>query len=723
MFPVKVEGNVKQQGAGAATEKVVVAVRAERVISKTALAWALSHVVHAGDCITLLAVFATKKTGRRLWNFPRLTGDCANSHRERLPDRICEISESCSQMVLQFNDQVEVRVRIKVVSGTPGGAVAAEAKSNGANWVILDKKLKQELKHCMEELHCNIVVMKGSQPKVLRLNLGSSNELQTPFFSASSSPDMENRTLQGHKIKHSTPVSSPEDPSTSFTRTTREGSLSSSDTLTSPFLVYEQNPLFEGLNKGKYRPVYEDDSDEPPTALDCERLITLSAPPASSVKSDHQSVFWIPQNHIVAEKAPLNKNSRSTQKMRSPSRTLLDKFVEFDKDTRIRGPGSIQTRQRDYSFDSTIREAVPLGRTSSKPPPLCSLCQHKAPVFGKPPRQFAYEELQEATNGFSDENFLAEGGFGVVHRGVLRNGQVVAVKQLKYAGSQGDADFCREVRVLSCAQHRNVVLLIGFCIEGRKRVLVYEYICNGSLDFHLHGNKTTPLDWQSRLKIAIGTARGLRYLHEDCRVGCIVHRDMRPNNILLTHDFEPLVADFGLARWHSNWDINTEERLIGTSGYLAPEYLDGGKITQKVDVYAFGVVLLELMTGQRARDLQFYRGRHFLPEWIHPLPALQPSHILANNYQLVDPCLASDELHDFPYQLQAMGCAASLCLRQDPESRPTMSKVLRVLEGGDAAIPLCLDLNSVGSRSGHMHGLSSQTQPESRINHSRRLSH
>ncbi|RVX15220.1 Inactive protein kinase [Vitis vinifera] len=553
MFPVKVEGNVKQQGAGAATEKVVVAVRAERVISKTALAWALSHVVHAGDCITLLAVFATKKTGRRLWNFPRLTGDCANSHRERLPDRICEISESCSQMVLQFNDQVEVRVRIKVVSGTPGGAVAAEAKSNGANWVILDKKLKQELKHCMEELHCNIVVMKGSQPKVLRLNLGSSNELQTPFFSASSSPDMENRTLQGHKIKHSTPVSSPEDPR---------------------------------LNKGKYRPVYEDDSDEPPTALDCERLITLSAPPASSVKSDHQSVFWIPQNHIVAEKAPLNKNSRSTQKMISPSRTLLDKFVEFDKDTRIRGPGSIQTRQRDYSFDSTIREAVPLGRTSSKPPPLCSLCQHKAPVFGKPPRQFAYEELQEATNGFSDENFLAEGGFGWFIGGAE-----------KWPGG---------------------------CSEAVKGEREYWFMSTYAM-----------APWTSIY----------------------------------------MVADFGLARWHSNWDINTEERLIGTSGYLAPEYLDGGKITQKVDVYAFGVVLLELMTGQRARDLQFYRGRHFLPEWIHPLPALQPSHILANNYQLVDPCLASDELHDFPYQLQAMGCAASLCLRQDPESRPTMSKV------------------------------------------------
>jgi interleukin-1 receptor-associated kinase 1 len=116
------------------------------------------------------------------------------------------------------------------------------------------------------------------------------------------------------------------------------------------------------------------------------------------------------------------------------------------------------------------------------------LCQHKAPTFGKPPRQFSYEELEEATEGFSDMNFLAEGGFSHDYRGLLRDGQVVAVKLLKYGGSQADADFCREVRVLSCAQHRNVVLLIGFCIDGKKRVLVYEYICNRSLDFHLHGS-------------------------------------------------------------------------------------------------------------------------------------------------------------------------------------------------------------------------------------------
>ncbi|KAK9270310.1 hypothetical protein L1049_025888 [Liquidambar formosana] len=728
MFPAEIGGSARHRAANVLPERVVVAVKAEKVISKTALAWALTHVVHPGDCITLLAIFSGKKAGLRLWNFSRLTGDRGNSCRDKLPDRICQISESCSQMVLQFHDHIEVKVRIKVVSGRPRGAVAAEAKSNAANWVVLDKKLKQEQKRCMEELRCNIVVMKGSQPKVLRLNLGCSNELQTPFFSASSSPGLDFGNLQGHRMKHSTPVSSPEQQSTSYPRTTGEVSLSSSDTVTSLFLVYEENPLFEGLNKGKYTPISgRKELDDPLKALDADggRLITLSRPPKSSVTSICENVFWIPQNHMVDEKAPTSRTYRNNHKIKSPaSRTVLDRFVQFDRDMRTRGIELNQTHHRDYFVNSSIRDAVSLGRTSSTPPPLCSICQHKAPVFGKPPRQFSYEELEEATDNFSDANFLAEGGFGLVHRGVLRDGPVVAVKQLKFAGPQGDADFYGEVLVLSCAQHRNLVLLIGFCIEGKKRVLVYEYICNGSLDFHLHRNKGSPLDWNSRLKIAIGAARGLRYLHEDCRVGCIVHRDMRPKNILLTHDFEPLVGDFGLARWHSECNINTKEQIIGTSGYLAPEYFEGGKITQKVDVYAFGVVLLELMTGQKINGSQLYKGEHFLSEWLYLLAALEPSHILARNHQLLDPSLPSDQLHNFAHQVQAMGRAASLCLRQDPECRPPMSKVLKILEGGDPVIPLSLDLNSVGSRSGHMHGLmSSQTQLKSRRSHSRTLSH
>ncbi|KAF3446250.1 hypothetical protein FNV43_RR11429 [Rhamnella rubrinervis] len=725
MYRNEIQGSGRQRLNSVKADKVLVAVKAEKVISRTALAWALTHVVHPGDCITLLAVFSGEKTGRRLWSFPIFAGDCGSSRHERLPDRICQISESCSQMVLQFHNQIEVTVRIKVVLGASGGAVAAEAKSSGANWVVLDKKLKQERKHCMEELRCNIVVMKGSQPKVLRLNLGRSDEPQTPFFSAASSPLMDVGKLQGHRMKHSTPASSPEEPSTSFTRTTGEASLSSFDSATSVFYVYGQNPLFERSQKGNYRSIdVQNDYEESLSTLDLsgERLITLSTISTSAIASN-QNVFWIPQNHTVDRKPPLPQNHINPHKNRSfTSKALLDKNVEHDQATRNGRVALSQNFNKEYIMNSSIRDAVSLGKTSSIPPPLCSLCQNKTPVFGKPPRQFSYKELEEATDGFSDMNFLAEGGFSVVHKGVLRDGQVVAVKQLKFGGSQADADFCREVQVLSCAQHRNVVMLIGYCIEGKMRLLVYEYICNNSLDFHLHGNRT-PLDWHSRLKIATETARGLRYLHEDCRVGCIVHRDLRPNNILLTHDFEPLVSDFGLARWHSEWDISTEDRVFGTSGYLAPEYVDGGQITHKVDVYAFGVVLLELMTGHRINQLQNAKGKHFLTDWFHPLAILDSDHMLPNNHHLLDPSLSSDQSPDFLHQLNAMCLAASLCLRQDPESRPLMSKVLRVLEGGDPLVPLGLDLNSVGSRSGHLHGLSSRTRPEMRIKHSRNLSH
>ncbi|XP_050213784.1 inactive protein kinase SELMODRAFT_444075-like isoform X2 [Mercurialis annua] len=526
-------------------------------------------------------------------------------------------------------------------------------------------------------------------------------------------------------MKHSTPVSSPEETSTSYSRT-RGGSLSSYDSMT-PLLIYEQNPLFEGMNRGKLAPVdYPNDSDYIVSPPSQDRIITLSTNSTSGEANNHKSVFWIHQNHIADEKnlKVQDGNFRNTSNNKSKtSRTLLDKFLQYDQDARPDNIELSQSLQKDYNSMSSLRNPVSLGRTSSMPPPLCSLCQHKAPVFGKPPRQFSYRELEEATEGFSDMNFLADGGFGNVYRGVLRDGQVVAVKLLKSGGSQADADFCSEVRVLSCAQHRNVVLLIGFCIDDKNRILIYEYICNGSLDFHLHGNRRMPLDWHSRMKIAIGTARGLRYLHEDCRVGCIVHRDMRPSNILVTHDFEPLVADFGLARWHSEWNISTEDRVIGTIGYLAPEYVNGGKITEKVDVYAFGLVLLELMTGQRIRELQFYEGRHFISDWFPPLAALEPGYGLTKIYQLVDPCLAAEQVRDYAYQLKAMALAASLCLRPDPESRPAMSKVLRILEGGDLLVALGLDLNSAGNRSGHLRGLNIHREDKMTRSHSRKLSH
>ncbi|XP_025635315.1 proline-rich receptor-like protein kinase PERK12 [Arachis hypogaea] len=214
-------------------------------------------------------------------------------------------------------------------------------------------------------------------------------------------------------------------------------------------------------------------------------------------------------------------------------------------------------------------------------------------------------------------------------------------------------------------------MLIGFCIEDKRRLLVYEYICNGSLDSHLYGRQREPLEWAAWQKIAIGAARGLRYLHEDCRVGCIIHRDMRPNNILITHDFEPLVGDFGLVRWQPDGDTGVETRVIGTFGYLAPEYAQSGQITEKADVYSFGVVLVELVIGRKAVDLTRPKGQQCLTKWAQPL--LEEYAI----EELIDPRLGNQYLENEVY---CMLHAASLCIRRDPHSRPRMSQVLRILD-------------------------------------------
>lgn len=357
------------------------------------------------------------------------------------------------------------------------------------------------------------------------------------------------------------------------------------------------------------------------------------------------------------------------------TKELVDRFAAWEPDFTLESElvNGGASKYGDFERTSSVRRAMSLSRhVPPGPPPLCSICQHKAPVFGKPPRRFAYAELELATGGFSQANFLAEGGFGSVHRGVLPDGQAVAVKQHKLASSQGDIEFCSEVEVLSCAQHRNVVMLIGYCIEDKRRLLVYEFICNGSLDAHLYGRDKGGLEWASRQKIAVGAARGLRYLHEECRVGCIVHRDMRPNNILLTHDFEPMVGDFGLARWQPDGDLGVQTRVIGTFGYLAPEYAQSGQITEKADVYSFGVVLLELASGRKAVDLNRPKGQQCLTEWARPL--------LGNHatQDLIDPLLEGSYSD---YEAYCMLHAASLCIRKDPQLRPRMSQVLRILEG------------------------------------------
>ncbi|XP_075494444.1 inactive protein kinase SELMODRAFT_444075 [Primulina tabacum] len=651
-------------------EKVVVAVKASKEIPKTALVWALTHVVQPGDCITLVVVVSSHHAGRKLWGFPRFAGDCANGHRRShtgtSAEQKSDLTDYCSQMILQLHDVYDpnkINVKIKIVSGTPCGAVAGEAKKNQANWVVLDKHLKHEEKRCMEELHCNIVVMKRSQAKVLRLNLVGSpkKKLEVNSDKDQSSKKQENKTdsLNTNDSSSSargpavTPSSSPE----TFTATEAgTSSVSSSDPGTSPFFVAEMK---DGLKKA-------------------EILVTVTQRGHDESSSDTESENWSASSSlrfqpwmadiVSARCQSFEHIGESSRRSNNSINASVEKLSKLDIEAGFESP----SYRSNLDFGGSLREVIALRTAPSAPPPLCSICQHKAPVFGKPPRWFTYAELELATGGFSQANFLAEGGFGTVHRGILPDGQAIAVKQHKFASSQGDHEFCSEVEVLSCAQQRNVVMLIGFCIEDGRRLLVYEYICNGSLDSHLNGRHQDTLAWNSRKKIAVGAARGLRYLHEECRVGCIVHRDMRLNNILITHDFEPLVGDFGLARWQPDGETGVETRVIGTLGYLAPEYAQSGQITEKADVYSFGVVLLELVTGRKSLDLNRPKGQQCLTEWARPL--LEAYAI----DELVDPRMGGKYVEN---EVHCMLHAASLCICQDPQARPRMSQVLRILEG------------------------------------------
>ncbi|OEL34583.1 Proline-rich receptor-like protein kinase PERK1, partial [Dichanthelium oligosanthes] len=262
---------------------------------------------------------------------------------------------------------------------------------------------------------------------------------------------------------------------------------------------------------------------------------------------------------------------------------------------------------------------------------------------------FTYEELVRATDGFSDANLLGQGGFGYVHRGLLPNGKEIAVKQLKLGSGQGE----------------------------RKRLLVYEFVPNNTLEFHLHGKDRPVMEWPTRLRIALGAAKGLAYLHEDCHPK-IIHRDIKASNILLDFKFEAKVADFGLAKFTSDNNTHVSTRVMGTFGYLAPEYASSGKLTEKSDVFSFGVMLLELITGRRPVDTTQTYMDDSLVDWARPLlmRALEDGEY----DDLVDPRLGKDFN---PNEIARMIACAAAC-------------VVRALEG-DVSLE---DLNE-GVRPGH----------------------
>ncbi|XP_072959433.1 proline-rich receptor-like protein kinase PERK8 [Typha angustifolia] len=287
---------------------------------------------------------------------------------------------------------------------------------------------------------------------------------------------------------------------------------------------------------------------------------------------------------------------------------------------------------------------------------------------------FTYEELYDITNGFSPQNILGEGGFGCVYKGCLSDGREVAVKQLKDGGGQGEREFQAEVEIISRVHHRHLVSLVGYCIAESHRLLVYDYVANNTLHYHLHAKGKAPMDWATRVKVAAGSARGLAYLHEDCHPR-IIHRDIKSSNILLDNNFDAQVADFGLARLAMDTATHVTTRVMGTFGYLAPEYASSGKLTEKSDVFSFGVVLLELITGRKPVDQSRPLGDESLVEWARPL--LSRTIETGNFEELVDPRLENNYNE---VEMFRMIEAAAACIRHSAARRPRLSQVVRVLD-------------------------------------------
>ncbi|XP_066325733.1 probable receptor-like serine/threonine-protein kinase At5g57670 isoform X2 [Miscanthus floridulus] len=289
-------------------------------------------------------------------------------------------------------------------------------------------------------------------------------------------------------------------------------------------------------------------------------------------------------------------------------------------------------------------------------------------------RCFSFQEISVATNDFHPDNMAGRGGYAEVYKGTLSDGQHIAVKRLAKGtpSEQKEKEFLAELGIQGHVCHPNTSYLLGCCVENGL-YLIFEFCANGTLASALHGKSGKTLEWPLRYKIAVGVARGLQYLHMFCRHR-IIHRDIKASNVLLGNDFEPQISDFGLAKWlPKQWTHHSVLPIEGTFGYLAPEYFMHGIVDEKTDIFAFGVLLLEIVTGRRPIDC----SKQSLLQWAKPL--LEAGQVT----ELADPNLGDDYDKD---QLNRMVAVASRCIMRPAMWRPSMAEVLHFLSTTDECL-------------------------------------
>ncbi|GLJ33748.1 hypothetical protein SUGI_0678360 [Cryptomeria japonica] len=311
---------------------------------------------------------------------------------------------------------------------------------------------------------------------------------------------------------------------------------------------------------------------------------------------------------------------------------------------------------------------------------------------------FNYDSLRAATKNFDSSMKIGEGGFGQVYKGVLSNGREVAVKKLFVKQSTRASDeFVTEVKLISAVRHRNLVQLLGCCTRGKEKLLVYEFMPNTSLDRHLFGNSANSLSWKTRFEIILGTAHGLAYLNEESRFR-ILHRDIKSANILLDNDFQAKIADFGLARLFPEDQTHLTTRVGGTIGYTAPEYALHGQLTEKADVYSYGILVLEIVSGRKYVDPKLPAEMELLLGWAWNLYEKNEA------FSVVDRRLIESDPQVNREEMLKVIQIAFLCTQGAPELRPFMSKVVSMLTSNTQILaqpnrPAFIDNNSTTNTS------------------------
>ncbi|XP_021851178.2 cysteine-rich receptor-like protein kinase 44 isoform X2 [Spinacia oleracea] len=339
---------------------------------------------------------------------------------------------------------------------------------------------------------------------------------------------------------------------------------------------------------------------------------------------------------------------------------------------------SCNLRYEIYSFYGNLTDVGP------PPPPVPVSNRSSTPqeeeIENFNSLQYSFEAIKVATNDFSNDNYLGEGAFGAVYKGKLPDEQEIAVKRLARNSVQGDVQFKNEILILTKLQHRNLVRLLGFCFEEEEMLLIYEFVINKSLDSFLFDpiqSSSSSMPWETRYRVINGIARGLVYLHEDSRLR-IVHRDLKAGNVLLDTDFNPKIADFGMAKlFNIDQTQSVASTMVGTFGYMAPEYVLHGHVSTKSDVFSFGILILEIVSGQRISSFKIIGEK---PENL--LTFAWNKWLEGKAWNIVDPTLPS------AFSTEILRCIhiGLLCVQHNMADRPTMSSVELMLSSSSLSL-------------------------------------